>query len=160
MQFDRLSKPSGYAVATSLKECKNPRNFIGGIIMHFKFLAILFVAALLGACRIAPTAYQVQNASVSANIQNATKDDVKKAILRAGSSLGWKLVDNGPDAMIGTLLLRTHTAVVDIPYSATQYSITYKDSTNLNYDGTSIHSNYNGWIQNLQKAINSQLNTL
>ena len=85
---------------------------------------------------------------------------MRKAIVRAGGGLGWQLRDNGPDAMIGTLILRTHTAVVDIPYSATQYSITYKDSTNLNYNGTSIHSNYNGWIQNLHKAVNTQLNTL
>jgi hypothetical protein len=50
--------------------------------------------------------------------------------------------------------------VVDIPYSAKSYSITYKSSSNLNYDGTTIHSNYNGWVQNLHKAINTQLNTL
>jgi hypothetical protein len=31
------------------------------------------------------------------------------------------------------------------------------DSTNLNYDGTNIHRNYNGWITNLDKAIRSQL---
>ena len=128
--------------------------------MHFKFLAILFAATLLGACRIAPTVYQVQNAGVSTNIPNITKDDVRKAIMRAGSGLGWQIRDDGPNAMIGTLVLRTHTAVVDIPYSSTHYSVTYKDSTNLDYNGTSIHSNYNGWIQNLQKAINTQLNTL
>ena len=128
--------------------------------MNLKFLAILFSVILLGACRTAPTIYQVQNAAVSTNVPNATKDDVRKAIIRAGGSLGWQFRDNGPDAMIGTLILRTHTAVVDIPYSTKQYSITYKDSTNLDYNGTSIHSNYNGWIQNLHKAINVQLSTL
>jgi hypothetical protein len=128
--------------------------------MNYKFLAIVFAATLLGACRTAPTIYQVQNAAVSTNVPNASKDDVRKAIVRAGGSLGWQFRDNGPDAMIGTLILRTHTAVVDIPYSTKQYSITYKDSTNLDYNGTSIHSNYNGWIQNLHKAINVQLNTL
>ena len=128
--------------------------------MNFKFLAILCVVALLGACRTAPTIYQVQNAAVSTNVPNATKDDVRKAIVRAGGGLGWQIRDNGADALIGTLILRTHTAIVDIPYSAKQYSITYKDSTNLNYDGASIHSNYNGWVQNLHKAINTQLNTI
>ena len=28
---------------------------------------------------------------------------------------------------------------------------------NLQYDGKTIHSNYNGWIQNLDKAINREL---
>ncbi len=127
--------------------------------MNFKFLAVLFVAILLGGCKTAPI-YQVSNTAISTNVQNATKDDVAKAIIRAGGGLGWQFRQNGPDALIGTLALRTHTAVVDVPYSAKQYSITYKDSSNLNYDGTSIHSNYNGWIQNLQKVINIQLNTL
>ena len=67
--------------------------------------------------------------------------------------------ENGPNALIGTINLRTHSATVDIPFNAKQYSILYKDSSNLNYDGTSIHKNYNGWIQNLQKAIDIQLGT-
>ena len=40
------------------------------------------------------------------------------------------------------------------------YSINYKDSTNLDYDGTNIHRNYNGWIANLDRAIKTQLATL
>jgi len=51
-------------------------------------------------------------------------------------------------------------AQVDIKYSTIAYSITYKDSSNLKYDGTKIHSNYNGWIQNLDKAIKIQLSTM
>ncbi|MFN0160133.1 MAG: hypothetical protein ACKVQQ_02820 [Burkholderiales bacterium] len=128
--------------------------------MKLRFVAIALLALVLGACRTAPSIYQVDNASIVSNVPKPSKDDVKKAIVRAGGGLGWQFRDNGADALVGTLVLRTHTAVVDIPYSATQYSIKYKDSTNLNYDGTSIHSNYNGWIQNLHKAINVQLNTL
>jgi hypothetical protein len=127
--------------------------------MKLKVFSIIFIAALLGACRTA-SVIEVRDATVVSNAQNLSKEDVRKAIMRAGGSLGWQLKDNGPDAMIGTLALRDHVAVVDIPYSAKQYSITYKSSTNLNYDGTTIHSNYNGWVQNLHKAINIQLNTL
>lgn len=127
--------------------------------MKFKIFAIVFVAVLLGACRTA-TILSVNNATVVSNKSNPSKDDVRKAIVRAGGGLGWQFQDNGPDAMIGTLTLRAHSAVVDIPYSAKAYSITYKSSSNLNYDGTTIHSNYNGWIQNLHKAINTHLNTL
>ena len=36
----------------------------------------------------------------------------------------------------------------------------YKDSANLHYDGKTIHSNYNGWIQNPDKAIRTQLDML
>ena len=128
--------------------------------MNLKILLVFALALLLGACRTAPVIYEVKDATVTTNVPNASKEDVRKAIMRAGAGLGWQMADNGPNAMIGTLLLRTHKAVVDIPYSATQYSITYKDSTNLNYNGKSIHSNYNGWIQNLDKAIRAQLTTL
>ena len=50
--------------------------------------------------------------------------------------------------MNGTLILRTHTAEIEIPYSAGGYSIAYKSSVNLQ-EGGNIHRNYNGWIQNL-----------
>jgi hypothetical protein len=62
--------------------------------------------------------------------------------------------------MLATLDLRTHHAVVEIAYNAKSYSIAYKESNNLNYDGKSIHRNYNGWIHNLQNAINVELNNL
>jgi hypothetical protein len=51
-------------------------------------------------------------------------------------------------------------AVVDINYTVKSYNISYKDSTELNYDGTNIHKNYNGWIQNLDKGIRAQLSNL
>ena len=51
------------------------------------------------------------------------------------------------------LLLMTGWVV----YDTKSYSIKYKDSSNLNYDGKSIHKNYNGWVENLDKAIRSNL---
>ena len=62
-----------------------------------------------------------------------------------------------PGLIVGTLNLRTHTAVVDIPYTTTSYSILYKSSVNLKQEGNTIHSNYNGWVQNLDQAIKRQL---
>ena len=84
-------------------------------------------------------------------------EQVKKAIILAGSGLGWRIKSQSPGNLIGTLNLREHTAIVDIKYTTENFSITYNSSTNLNYDGTNIHSNYNGWIQNLEKAIIVQI---
>ena len=63
--------------------------------------------------------------------------------------------EQSPGLIVATLTLRDHLAVVEIPYSATSFSIRYKDSQNLRYnaDDRSIHSNYNGWVQNLNNAI-------
>jgi hypothetical protein len=69
------------------------------------------------------------------------------------------MVPQGSGKIVGTLALRTHLAVIDIAYDTKAYSIRYKDSSNLDYTGTSIHNNYNGWIENMDKAIRAQLAT-
>ena len=79
--------------------------------------------------------------------------------MRAGAALGWQMRDDGPNRLVGTLMLRKHTAVVEIPYSARSYSIKYRSSINLDEKDGQIHKNYNGWIQNLTRGINAQLST-
>lgn len=77
-------------------------------------------------------------------------------IRRAGAGLGWVMQSDGPGRMRGVLNLRSHQAVVEIPYDQQRFTIRHAASTNLNYDGTRIHPNYNTWVQNLQQAIISQ----
>ncbi len=118
----------------------------------------LVLAALIAGCRTAPI-LNVVDAPVVAN-KPASMADVQEAIRRAGAALGWQMESVKPGLMQGTLALRTHKAVVDIPYSTKAFSIRYKDSVNLDYTGENIHSNYNGWIQNLEKGIRAQLQNL
>jgi hypothetical protein len=61
--------------------------------------------------------------------------------------------------ILGTLNIRSHQAVVAIPYTTKTYSILYKDSKNLKYDeaAQTIHENYAGWIQRLDGAIRTRL---
>lgn len=130
-----------------------------------KLFAIALLTALSLAiatgCRTSTPIYNVTEATVVTNSDKAASaDDVKKAILRAGTTLGWNMKTEKPGHVIGTLHLRKHMAQVDIKYSTTSYSITYRDSENLNYDGSNIHGNYNGWVQRLQQNIQSQLNLL
>ena len=82
-----------------------------------------------------------------------------RAIRSAGKSLGWKINQIRPGVAQGKLYLRKHIAVIRINYSKYSYSIKYVKSTNLKYNATekTIHKNYNGWIQNLDNAINSRL---
>jgi hypothetical protein len=109
------------------------------------------------ACRRSPI-YNVNSATI--NVPKRLKpDQVRDAIVRAGEGLGWQMQPTGHGHIVGTLYLRTHMAQVDIPYTTTSYSITYRDSKDLNYDGSTIHSNYNNWIHNLDQAIQKQLAT-
>jgi hypothetical protein len=91
---------------------------------------------------------------------DASLTDIKKAIMVSGAGLGWQMKETEPGVITGTLYLRKHMAKVQIPYSKTEYSIRYQDSYELGYDGTNIHSNYNGWIQNLDRAIRSSLSIM
>ena len=89
-------------------------------------------------------------------------ENVQKAIMRAGITLGWQMTPRGPGHVEGVLNIRRHQAVIDITFDDKQYTVMYRTSTNLDYDenARTIHSNYNGWIKNLQKGILAQVTTL
>lgn len=110
-----------------------------------------------GCFRCAP----IQNVDEAAIASPAGKslniEQVKASIIRAGSGLGWQVRESAPGRLVATLHLRKHVAEVEIPYSEKAYSIIYKSSVNLDEGDGEIHKNYNGWIQNLTKAINVQL---
>ncbi len=124
------------------------------------WLALIGIVALaLVGCKSNPI-YNVEGAPVSTSTSGYNLRDVRNAIQQAGVSLGWQMKDVQPGLIIGTLYVRDHMAQVEIPYNRTSYSIIYRDSQNLGYDGVNIHSNYNGWVQRLSGAINAQLSRL
>ena len=125
------------------------------------FLCVALV--LVTGCRGGGQIYNVKDAPVStATGKEVTLDQVTKAIVEAGTGLKWSMAVVKPGQIVGTLFVRSHSAVVDITYTTKAYSITYKDSTNLKYnaDKQTIHENYRGWIQNLDNAIKGRLTTL
>jgi hypothetical protein len=123
-------------------------------------VALCVVLIGLIGCRGGGQVYQVKDAPVqTASGKELSIDDVRKEIVAAGVAAGWQMVASKPGEIIGTLNIRSHQAVVSIPYSAKHYSILYKDSSNLKYDekAQTIHENYAGWIQRLDGAIRSRL---
>ena len=121
------------------------------------FAAIALAAA---ACQRTAPIYNVQDTLISTGSgKPAQVIQVKQAILAAGAQLGWKMVETSPGHIEGTLALREHEAVVDIPYSATKYSIVFKGGKKLQVSQEQgiIHSNYNGWVQNLERQIRAEL---
>ena len=121
-----------------------------------KFAALALVVSLAG-CAGVPIMNVTDALTTNASGKAQSKEEVRAAILRAGAALGWQIKDEGPNTLVGTLQLRKHLAVVEIPYSTTNYSIKYRSSLNLDEKGGAIHKNYNGWIQNLTRGINAQL---
>ncbi|WP_435103366.1 hypothetical protein [Arhodomonas sp. AD133] len=110
----------------------------------------------LGGCRTAPV-HNVTEAPVNTGSQAASMAEVREAIIQAGTKLGWQMNADSPGHIIATLNIRSHMAQVDVNYDTTDYSIEYRDSRNLKYDGNEIHKNYNGWIQNLDNNIRQEL---
>jgi hypothetical protein len=122
-----------------------------------KTLAVLAVAAFVAGCNTMPIQNVAQAPATSASGKQLSKDQVRSAIVRAGAALGWQMKDEGANMLVGTITLRKHSAVIEIPYSATSYSIKYRSSEGLDESGGNIHKNYNGWIQNLNRGITAQL---
>jgi hypothetical protein len=123
-------------------------------------LIALFVAAaalVFAGCATTQPIYNVEKAPIAAPAgKTLSMTEVQQSIMRAGTQLGWQMQAVGPGRISGQLALRTHLAVVDIEHDTKTYSIKYRDSTNLDARDGMIHRNYNGWIQNLEKAIRVQ----
>ena len=122
-------------------------------------ISCLVLVVVMG-CRGAGQIYQVKDAPIqTATGKEPSMEDVQKGIIAAGVGLGWQMQVAKPGEIIGTLNLRSHQAVVSIPYNTKHYSILYKDSNNLKYNAEkqTIHENYSSWVQRLDGAIRSRL---
>ena len=119
------------------------------------------VTLLLGACRTAPI-YNVEAQPVAVSASTYTLEDVRKAIIRAGSRRGWTFQDAGEGKLVGKIALRKHRATIDVSYDRETFDISYRDSEKLNYNEGQgvIHTNYNSWIQNLAQDIDLELTLL
>ena len=128
--------------------------------IHTTMLVICLALAMGTGCRGGAEIYNVKDAPVNtASGVTPSLEDVQKAILTAGTGLNWSMVVVKPGHIVGTLNVRSHTAVVDIMYNSKTYSIMYKDSTNLKYNAEkkTIHENYRSWIQNLDNNIRGRM---
>jgi hypothetical protein len=126
------------------------------------FVSILTAAVLMAAgCATTQPIYNVEKAPITtADGKSLTMQQVNTAIFRAGSRLGWQMQQEKPGRLSGRIALRTHSAVIDVEHDTKSYSIKYRDSQNLDAKDGMIHRNYNGWIQNLDKAIRTELSLI
>jgi len=85
-------------------------------------------------------------------------EDVQRAILAACREKGWSANVVEPGVIEASITIRTrHRAKIEIQFSATHYSIYYKESSGLDYRNGRIHSNYNHWVAKLDAAIKNEL---
>jgi hypothetical protein len=89
--------------------------------------------------------------------KHLTMNQIKKCIQTAGAEKKWHMTEIKPGLIQGTIILRNHSAVIEIPYSEKSYSINYVSSVNLGYKNGKIHRNYNKWITLLNDSIQKQM---
>jgi hypothetical protein len=128
--------------------------------MHLKGLLAAACLALT-ACQTIP----LQNIEYSPIHMTKSKyglGDVEKAIVRAGTNLGWQMRTVKPGQVNGKLYKENMIAEVTIDFSLSLYSIKYLNSSNLRYSAKAgkpvmIYEDYNEWIQELDQAIRKEL---
>jgi hypothetical protein len=125
--------------------------------MLVRAVILAAILAVAGGCTSRPVVNVVAEPVVVTPGKTATDDNVRDAIMRAGAGLGCTMRPTAPGVVNGTLNLRTHGAVVDVEYNPKTYNMVYRSSTNLDAQGSQIHKNYNGWIENLNHAIRREL---
>lgn len=128
--------------------------FLSGIVV----VSLAIVVAV--GCRAGGQVYEVKEAPVqTASGKTLTAQQVQKAIIDAGIKQRWIITEVKPGELLGEFNVQSHTIHVTIPYSTQNFSILYKDSSNLRYDPEkrTIHVNYAIWIQRLESEIKARL---
>ncbi|MDR2341724.1 MAG: hypothetical protein LBD84_01610 [Campylobacteraceae bacterium] len=122
------------------------------------FLSFIIVNTFFcnGCFAIKQPIHNIQNAPIH-NSENLSYDQIEQAIINAGMELGWKINKIKSGLIVGIFTSPSYMAVIDIKYDASIYNITYRDGTNLQYDGNNIDKQYNNWIKNLNAAIQKKL---
>ncbi len=100
-------------------------------------------------------------AAITGSGKPATADEIKRAFMVGGARRGWTFTDAGPDKMIATVVVRTHTLVMELTYEPGKYSLKYKDSIDLDFKDEAgkrtIHRGYVNWNTNLMNEARSEL---
>ena len=129
-----------------------------------QFILLVVVMLVFVGCRTTPV-FNVENATINTvSGTDPALEDVTRAIVSAAgnSHPPWNMQVVKPGHIVATLHNRTHMAQVDIEYTTKGYSITRKDSADLQYDAEkgTIHPGYNKWVQRLDSNIRIKLNLL
>lgn len=86
-----------------------------------------------------------------------TLEQVGDALAAAARYKRWTVEEVEPGYMTAQIFVRQHFAAIDIRYTKSTYSITYRDSEVLKYDGEKIHRNYNKWVKLIEKEADQNL---
>jgi hypothetical protein len=127
----------------------------------WKFLTVVLSVLVVAAAAQARSAAMLKYEDVIVESDKPlTTEQVKKVILTAASQRRWTASERDKNRIRLSYSRGKHSAVIDVVYSAKKYSIVYVDSSNLNFEGGSIHPTYNSWVKSLKEGIDLGLKTI
>ena len=105
--------------------------------MSFKNLVIALISAsaifLFGCGNTAPVMNIDGSPVATVSGKKPALDKVKKAIVVAGTKLGWQMQPVADGQIVATLFNRGHMAKLDIKYSSESYSLNYKEQPEIRW---------------------------
>ena len=127
-----------------------------------KFLPLLILSLLLAAGCTTTSLMNIVDRPVAIQVDGSerTSEDVQAAIIGACRNRGWIPQMAGDSQVNCSINVRgRHQAEIEIPFSATRFSIIHASSLGLDYNPSrqTIHRNFNRWIANLALEIQREL---
>lgn len=118
-----------------------------------RLLCLPLFALLLAGCTSKPVLNPQESFSTS-----QSEAEVHAAVLRGLKKRGWSVTAERAQLVQAKIVVRgRHGAEIDIPYSASNFSINYRNSFGMDYNNGKIHRNYNRWVNNLRATILQEL---
>lgn len=91
---------------------------------------------------------------------NPHNRDPAEVIQNALDRRRYRVTARNPGSIEAFYAARNVRADLTVTYTATTYSITYRDSQNMNYENGRIHPNYNRWVNNLDHDLQADFSAL
>jgi hypothetical protein len=130
--------------------------------MYLRKLARTLILVLgtigLAACHRSAPILNLQDQPIPARASELSSDEVARRIRLAGAPLGWRFEDVRPGELRGTYQKPGHAVTIAVSFTPATYSINLVSSINMSQGpGGTINPNYNRWVENLRKQIDTQL---
>ena len=110
-------------------------------------LTLLLTSAPDAVARTQPVYNVVDKPVTTGSGRTLSLEEVGDVLAGAARYKRWSVAKVEEGYLRAEIHVRKHFAAIDIRYTPESYSITYRDSEVLRYDGTKIHRNYNKWIK-------------
>ncbi len=128
------------------------------ILVAFSALILLSTASHADLFGRTKPVYNIHDAYIQTTSgEDLTLEEVQDFFIQAASYKGWTAKIIEPGHIVASITVRRHFAQIDVTLSPTTYSIVYKDSRELKYNGEKIHRNYNKWIKLLDDQFRLNL---